>query len=79
MQAWNYKVISIYGDPDTAIARWLWEEDENRLPEYPGSPSKPNLLSKMNELGEQGWELVSICNVPKPAIEYWFKRAISAE
>lgn len=78
MQAWNYKVISIYGDPDTAIARWLWEEDGNRLREYPGSPSKPNLISKMTEFGEQGWELVSICNEPKPAIEYWFKRLIAA-
>ena len=68
-QAWEYKTIYI----DFHIpVRTTWFEDAKPL------AGTPNMITKSNELGSAGWELVSVTAFGPgdrtPDVIYWFKR-----
>ncbi|MEK6323546.1 MAG: hypothetical protein AABN33_18050 [Acidobacteriota bacterium] len=79
-QAWEYKVIVVHRS-STGGGGWsAWFEDDKAL------PGPVSAVSKVKELGDQGWELVSV--TPRSSetfssgsyagytnqIESWFKR-----
>ena len=73
MQRWEHKFIEVYNEPKLGVQRWMWEEDGKQL------PGSPNMIAKANELGDQGWELVSVSSAGVPIhTQYWFKRLVSA-
>jgi hypothetical protein len=75
-QTWDYKSIVL----TRTIARpdFTWAEDGKEL------PGSPNMVLKAKELGDQGWELVTITPLASQTGEgytgftnnilYWFKR-----
>lgn len=63
MMKWDYKIILRVRNYDdkhngfeyhSASSWFVWWEDGNKL------PGESNILQKSKELGEQGWELVSV-------------------
>ena len=54
-QSWEYKSIELARSSGTSEA---WLEDARPL------PGPVNILSKSKELGDQGWELVSVTPIP---------------
>jgi hypothetical protein len=71
MQSWDYKLIEVYNQPSGLTVNWVWEEDGKPLP---GSPIR-NMVAKANDLGGQGWELLSVSSAGVPVHTlYWFKR-----
>ena len=69
MQAWDYKVVEIYNEVKMGTVNWRWEEDGQKL------PGNPDMFKKAKELGQEGWELVSVTTYGAPIhYVYWFKR-----
>ena len=69
MQTWDYKFIKMYLEGMGINLHWHWEEDGKKLPDPPA------VLVKAKELGDQGWELVSVTSfADSKAFFYWFKR-----
>jgi hypothetical protein len=75
MQKWEYKniVITLNG------TKVIWYEDNEERP-----ASSPAMFPKAKELGEQGWEMVSVTSwatvsqtLGTQTVQwvYWFKRA----
>ena len=74
-QTWEHKSIVII---TPARSDWTWAEEGKDL------PGAPNMIVKSKELGEQGWELVSVTstswiydanhNGRTSHLTYWFKR-----
>jgi hypothetical protein len=73
--AWEYKTIVL---TRSVGSEFSWTDDGQAL------NGAPNMVAKSKELGEQGWELVTITPVASEIIEgrtgftnsvqYWFKR-----
>ena len=72
MQKWEHKLIEVFNDKTiTSSQNWVWEEDGRRL------PGKPDVVTKIRELGYGGWELVSTMSAGVPVhMQYWFKRPL---
>lgn len=90
-QTWEYKQLQItrrVGSEKSTGLQYAespsWTEDDKEI------PAAVNMVSKAKELGDQGWELVSVTAIPGIAapsgsyagfadvVVYWFKRPISA-
>lgn len=87
-QKWEYKRISVFADPSDMTTYTQWTEfDGAQTKQLPTPVSTP---IKTNELGEQGWELISVTPISNylrlgytstvllgatSRIDYWFKRA----
>jgi hypothetical protein len=63
-KAWDYKNLALI----TGTINAGWMEDGKRL------PGDPSILTKSKELGEAGWELVSVAGVSENVVVYWFKK-----
>ena len=70
-QIWEYKSMSFIIEGTVSGAKTVLYEDGQRLP---GSPTP---IERAPDLGNQGWELVSIAATESQRIStfvYWFKR-----
>lgn len=75
-QVWEYKSVAL--TRTISEPNFTWREDGKEL------PGSPNMALKAKELGEQGWELVTITPMSSQTGEgytgftnnllYWFKR-----
>jgi hypothetical protein len=75
-QAWEYKSVTL--TRTIQQPNFTWAEDGKEL------PGSPNMTLKGKELGEQGWELVTITPMSSQTgdgytgftntLLYWFKR-----
>jgi hypothetical protein len=80
-QRWEYKWISVARAAKTAGDWTIWSENDNPL-------STPVAIgSKIRELGDQGWELISVTPISNHAggvdiagftsqVSYFFKRPL---
>ena len=76
-QTWEYKAVVL--NRTILHPEFTWMEDSKEL------PGAPNMVLKAKELGDQGWELVSITPLSSQtgegytgftnSILYWFKRS----
>ena len=67
MEKWEYKQITTILTPDKGDFS-EWNEDFTKL------PLPVDLLSKFQELGAQGWELVGGCSTLDQSYAYYLKR-----
>jgi hypothetical protein len=64
-QAWEYKSFALLIRASGSV---LYENGK-------AVPGKADTLEKAQELGAQGWELMSVTSIGDSVIHYWFKRA----
>lgn len=67
MLRWQYKLISTGGGRTF--------EDGERIAVAGFAAKPPNLLTKFQEVGAQGWELVTVIG-DQTVTQYWFKKQL---
>ena len=67
MHKWEYRVLLQMWDDEEHV--YYWHEGEERY--------ERNVLQRLNDAGQEGWELVTIEPGPEQSINYFFKRPLA--
>jgi hypothetical protein len=75
MQRWEYRSAVLVGVPKNLTKNKGWrvrEIDEQELPDWKKSELHSSVLAFCNQMGQQGWELISLNDARDIAL--YFKR-----
>jgi hypothetical protein len=76
MQKWEYATIQLVGDFDASEVKVIiYRREEREEPE----PERAGLNTVLAELGNEGWELVTMNRLTKSQITILLKRPVESE
>ena len=76
MQKWEYATIQLVGDFDASEVKVIiYRREEREEPE----PERAGLNTVLTELGDEGWELVTMNRLTKSQITGLLKRPVEDE
>lgn len=81
MQQWEYQTTTLFPVLGfTKIKGWkLRAINEDDLPNWKETERYSTVTIFCNKMGQQGWELVSVFNVPNAGLVLYFKRIVLTE